>query len=745
MKKLVVFIFGLMLFFIACGGSDDSDDSLHSIDPQESSMNFSRTFWGEWIRMDTGEVWYITSNSIKVNNKDFTTNVTLSKQSDRVIEVTDGSRKYYLYAARVATSSFSGKVVSIDSNTKNLMRAASLGGIGGIDVIISNLNDKTEELTVTTDNDGNFTVDEIIAGDEYEIKTQDQSTVVLPHANGDDVGTISVTDGVNFKTTIRPYSTSTDMNWLYANSNTYSFNIEIENTGTQDCTAATYSLVPDSDLTISGSSSGILGTIEPQKKKIIALNVSCKEIQNEYEFKKINIIINDTISRKSWDDSVSIKFNKEMVSFYIRSQSNRPVAGVVITPTAKAYSFKTNGGSASLTMPWSTKDYLIVFSGATADTEAAYSLGINMVPYTDYSNFLDLGNYEPNNTETEATLIEGQDTIMSYLHKNDIDYYRIKLGTSATVVNPISITDYAIKDYNGNNDVEVNPGETNYLDIRIRNNTAYSIKIDRAILSSTSPYVTINNAYIYLGDNSYPYPASVTLGSGYYLTLTDYYVNLYSNPSQGYYTYTSASNAKLLCSSYLYRAFRFTIASDCPVGTQLPFTVTFDNNHNYYNQGYFGTDTLTIPVVATGASIAISTPIESNFAIMEAANGNDDGKANPGETHYLDILVKNSGTSNVLGLQAVLSTTNNSDVTIDNGTVTIGNLNAGYYKTLTYASGDGYSSGSSADLLDLSSLASAFRFTIDSGCPVGTELPFTVTFTDSWGNVWTDNLTIPVQ
>jgi hypothetical protein len=27
---------------------------------------------------------------------------------------------------------------------------------------------------------------------------------------------------------------------------------------------------------------------------------------------------------------------------------------------------------------------------------------------------------------------------------------------------------------------------------------------------------------------------------------------------------------------------------------------------------------------------------------------------------------------------------------------------------------------------------------------VGTDLPFTITFTDSWGNTWTDTLTIPV-
>jgi hypothetical protein len=28
---------------------------------------------------------------------------------------------------------------------------------------------------------------------------------------------------------------------------------------------------------------------------------------------------------------------------------------------------------------------------------------------------------------------------------------------------------------------------------------------------------------------------------------------------------------------------------------------------------------------------------------------------------------------------------------------------------------------------------------------VGTQLPFIVTLTDSWGNTWTDTLTVPVE
>jgi hypothetical protein len=54
-------------------------------------------------------------------------------------------------------------------------------------------------------------------------------------------------------------------------------------------------------------------------------------------------------------------------------------------------------GEKSITVPRSTKDYLVVFSGATADTEA--------VEYYNFGSFTDVMNYEPNDIEETATLM----------------------------------------------------------------------------------------------------------------------------------------------------------------------------------------------------------------------------------------------------------------------------------------------------------------------------------------------------
>ena len=91
-------------------------------------------------------------------------------------------------------------------------------------------------------------------------------------------------------------------------------------------------------------------------------------------------------------------------------------------------------------MPRSAEDYMVIFSGATADTEAVYSLGIDVYPDANFSDFTDTANYEPNNTEAQATPIHMQNQIMSYLHKNDVDFYKIKLGTTVPRIADLGVS-----------------------------------------------------------------------------------------------------------------------------------------------------------------------------------------------------------------------------------------------------------------------------------------------------------------
>jgi hypothetical protein len=545
--------------------------------PANPIAKYNQEFWGEWIGIQgetasigpqslTGRTWYISANEIAIDGKkpnsygSILNNLELSRLSNNVVKV-DASGPYeksviYLYASRIRNAAFSGSVVDPDGVSPS---SRAISGLGNIQVTITNLANAVDSATATTDAAGNFTAANIIAGDTYTVSASAQSAEVMPNVDGDNVGAITIAEGVNFKATIAPTSSTVDMMRLYANGTAYQLNIEIANTGSMDATATTYSIAAKNGLQIvSGAENGILGSIEPGKKKNIPIAVACNSIQDECEFKTIDVRIKD-INNKTWDDLVSLRFNKTPVTFFIRSESGKQIQGVVIAPTGKAFPFITSSQYAltymtQLTLPWSTSDYLVVFCGASTNTETIYSLGINAMPSSKFSEFTDAANYESNDTESSAAVINTQDRIMSYLHKNDFDYYRIKLGPTAPSFKPLVITDYALND-------------SGYLDIRVLNNKTdasyYAYLHTDVTLSTTSGYVTINKA-----------SSRIDVYKGEYATLTSS-------------SYTSEANASLLSGTKSNQdAFNITISNICPPGTDIPFLVTFNKDGEAWTDAF---------------------------------------------------------------------------------------------------------------------------------------------------------------
>ncbi|MDR1219256.1 MAG: hypothetical protein LBK73_06545 [Treponema sp.] len=412
MKKTLVVI----LTVLALAGCDTSGGG------DGGNRTYAKELWGEWLRMDTGDKWYISDNALKINDVDASMNATLTKQSERVIEVADGSRKYYLYASRIATASFTGAIVT-DTGAAGSGRAIS-GGLGGIHITIANLVNTANELSAVTDGDGKFTAEGVIVGDAYKLTPQGGTSVtVIPTIDGDDIGVVAITSGVNFKTSLIPTQSSTDITELYMNE-THQFEIEFENTGDKDCPAPSYAITEPDGVSITGALQGILGTIEPGGKKKVPIGVTCFALASDHEYKKINIKIADGTG-KTWEDSVLLRFYKETMGFNIKAE--KPVSGILISPDSKTYSF-TNVTDGTVVAPRRVSgSYLVVFSGATIETETSYALGIGVEADGDFSAFIDTGRYEPNNTEGAAVSL-GAQKIMAFLYKNDVDYYRISYG-----------------------------------------------------------------------------------------------------------------------------------------------------------------------------------------------------------------------------------------------------------------------------------------------------------------------------
>jgi uncharacterized repeat protein (TIGR02543 family) len=420
MKKAIIVLL-TVLALIGCDTDGGGD----------SGTAYARGLWGEWLRMDTGDKWYITNNTIKINGANTSITASLSNQSERVIEVTDGGRRYYLYASRIANASFTGTIAGAGT-----ARAIG-GGLGGVKVSIANLANKSNEVSAVTDAEGTFTAKGVIPGDTYKVTPEGgTSAMVTPASDGADVGVVTVTSGVNFKTSIYPSLSSTDMTEMYMNES-YAFNLEFENVGDEDCPAPSYAINAPSGVSITGNTQGILGTIEPGDKKSVSISVRCTAITNDHEYKNIRITIMDGTG-KTWEDSVSLRFYKEATGFNVKAE--KPISGVVISPDAKIYSF-TNTINGTIFLPRRTDgDYLVVFSGATLTNETRYALGVGIDADGDFSSLLNTGVYERNDTEGTAFPIKEQ-KIMAYLYKNDIDYYRVSYSNVRfPAVTPIKIT-----------------------------------------------------------------------------------------------------------------------------------------------------------------------------------------------------------------------------------------------------------------------------------------------------------------
>jgi len=553
---------------------------------------YSGEFLGEWIRMDTGERWYINGDSIKVNDSAFNGNVTLSRNKvngvwGQVITVKEtGSHDYFLFASRIANGSFSSRLVMIDGETGN-RSAKNRAAIpsGGIK-IKPPLNPGLEQIVYPDPVTGVMAVTGIIPGDPVEITPVNSNwndvNVELSPWDGQDVGIIPLAKGANLKTSIRMANPDDDITMLYADGIIRNFVIETENIGTTNITGVDYKLILTDEkndinfnrdfASYSGITEGLWNTIRPGEKREIALSLGAAPIEDGQRNKKIGIRLvsydTELLKTRIWEDSVSLKYNKVQVPFRFRSEE--PVQGVIKAPNGKTFYFKTEGiegsYSYSIDVPWSSEDYFIAFLGASVDTgsETRYSLAINDTAPSNWSSLIgtDRFLYEPaNDNENTATNLDMKfnKTFMGYLHDGDIDYYRVNLGNIPPESRIVDMEDWGIGETEGNYpNGKVNPGDIFNLDIMFKNN------------SNDNKIITITGLS---ADNTYaPYFDFIRLPSYQLHLQTNHYGTLTANNTD-----TVSTGVQLLNNSNIERTLCFRLLPGAPAGT-MKLTITFNDN-----------------------------------------------------------------------------------------------------------------------------------------------------------------------
>jgi len=361
------------------GTTDPGTTDPGTTDP-DTSVAIPAEWWGRWLRLDNQQVWYFGNTTIQIADMPYAASSatslslsvggrTLAWVDARTISVTEGTSVYYLSRDGTSTSSFSGSI------TSNVASRGVTGGIAGIAIIVRNIHNDSDTHTVTTGSGGSFTVPGAISGSTYAITTSTTTiaTQVEPANDGEDVGVVTLTDGVYGFKAIPEYPSSAP--FLFADSTTYIATIRIRNDGSAISPSPFYTLTAPAGMTISSTLVNNLQTIPAGGERTFAVSFSVPSITEEWKDFVIGVQLEDS-SGKTWDDSVSFRFYRDALTFRFltnsNSWSNKPV---IITPegTVVPASWQLYSTDSGFKVPFTTTGYSIVLSGATMD-RVAYTI-----------------------------------------------------------------------------------------------------------------------------------------------------------------------------------------------------------------------------------------------------------------------------------------------------------------------------------------------------------------------------------
>ncbi len=416
------------------------------------SGTLDNKLWGTWIKMDTGTEYYIDTVAVY---ESYSSNKKYSKSNYSVDDfVFDGdnvirSGSSVFFRKGGSSRAFTMQVAGFsDSESSRAMSSAKAGVVARRE----NKNNVADVESVVSSSEGTISFANAVADDVQVVfvssGTMNSSVSVAPAFDGQNVGTIPLVepDMYGFKIT---YSINGDeQGFCYGNSyKSYNLNLQINNIGSEICKTLMYEISCDDPNfnIVSGGLTGNFTSVEPGKSKTVSLSVKYGNLTQEYIDVPISISITDSKYLRTWNDSVTIRFYKGVVSLKVNSRNfentGATLKGFLIYPDGRSKRFTVSAGSTqTVLVPWSESDYVLVFSGATTTSELAYSFA-----FTGESSVADLSGtwsidaingYENNDSYASAYNVTSLSSpVKAYLNYEDIDFYKVNVSNVSLVSN----------------------------------------------------------------------------------------------------------------------------------------------------------------------------------------------------------------------------------------------------------------------------------------------------------------------
>lgn len=426
-------------------------------------------FWGTWIRMDNGKEYVIDETSMSLADGSGQSNSIISSSTSELSvsnlgtfnkqtssEMKNGKIPYFRKGG--SNLSYTMQLVGFEDNMQ-ANRAASTSS--------TNIKSKSKKFAsytqeTTPEEDGTFTLNAPIAGDEQIISVDTEKGLIIVTGikienDGSNLGTIPLsTDGqYSLKVTGTIDESEKDNGYLYGNNyKEYPLTLTITNISDVTSAPSTCTITPkDPRVTVKSTDGSdinggvLISTLKKGFTKTIPLVVECGSITEGYLDTGLIVNVKNAETERNWQDFVPLRFYGGLVPVTIAAESvenntDAALNGFVIYPDGNSQFFSVpQGGNKTVYVPSfrNDKKFIIAFSGATIQgtlsnsTEMLYTVAIGSsnkktvdMKADAFSPSVKFGE-GGNKNETEDTAFEVTEDFQAYLSDGEIDYFKFGL------------------------------------------------------------------------------------------------------------------------------------------------------------------------------------------------------------------------------------------------------------------------------------------------------------------------------
>lgn len=474
---LLLLILSFITISIACKGDLNPDDTNQSqetnieeegdskpeqtTETENNTITANQFFWGTWVRMDNGKEYEVLESSVKQGNNTYIITFsdensltaqslgTFQKQSDIVIIC----NKIPYFRNGGTNLEYSLKLVGFASEGRYAARAAAsaMSGVKG-----RGKSSKYKEFTSEgeSDENGKIKLTAPTVNDPQTVTiTMGTDSIVIPDLkitnSGDYMGTVALVKPDEYNLKITGDISNKDNGYLYGNNaKSYDMTISITNISSNKCSASGCAISSeDPNLKLSSSEYNLDGvsisTLDKGATKKITVSVSYGQLSEPYVDTGITVKIKNPMTKQEWNDYIPLRFYKGIFPVTVAAKNpennkNAALNGFIIYPDGNNQFFAIpHNQSKVLYVPTfeSTKNYMLVFSGATVSstlfnsTEMYYTVVTgSTTPRTVVTDGMDaIETYIPfgGNNHSEANAFEVKESFEAYLNEGEIDYYTI--------------------------------------------------------------------------------------------------------------------------------------------------------------------------------------------------------------------------------------------------------------------------------------------------------------------------------